>query len=76
MNNSSVSSPDAWCVSPGLQAVFLDDLGRNVRGARDVGMSAVRVRDTELALRELGSLLGLEISDSCSSNHILLKSLL
>ena len=64
---------------PGLQAVFLDDLGRNVRGARDVGMTAVRVRDTELALRELESLLGLEISgmtDSSSSIHVSLKSLL
>ena len=63
----------------GLQVVFLDDLGHNVRGARDVGMTAVRVRHTELALRELGSLLGLEISgktDSSSSNHVSLKSLL
>ena len=38
--------------------VFLDDLGRNVRSAREVGMTAVRVRETEEALRELETLLG------------------
>ena len=38
--------------------VFLDDLGRNVRSAREVGMTAVRVRGTEEALRELETLLG------------------
>ena len=64
-----------------LQVVFLDDLGRNVRGARDVGMTAVRVRETQQALRELGTLLGgkleetLENTDS-SSNSVLVKSLL
>ena len=61
--------------------VLLDDLGRNVRGARDVGVTAVRVRDTQQALRELGTLLGgkleetLENTDS-SSNSVLVKSLL
>ena len=38
--------------------VYLDDLGGNVRGAREVGMTAVRVRETEQALRELETLLG------------------
>ena len=41
-----------------LQVVYLDDLGGNVRGAREVGMTAVRVRETEQALRELETLLG------------------
>ena len=64
-----------------LQVVFLDDLGRNVRGASRVGMTAVRVRDTQQALKELGTLLGgkleetLENTDS-NSNSVLVKSLL
>ena len=36
-----------------MQAVFLDDLGRNLKSAREVGMVTVRVRETEEALREL-----------------------
>ena len=36
-----------------LQAVFLDDLGHNVRAAGEVGMVTVRVRETEKALREM-----------------------
>ncbi|CAI8046130.1 Bifunctional epoxide hydrolase 2, partial [Geodia barretti] len=61
------------------QAVFLDDLGRNVRAARDVGMTAVRVRETHQALRELGTLLGVRLAfektdSSSSSSHVSLKS--
>ena len=41
--------------------MFLDDLGHNVRSAREVGMTAVRVRETETALRELEILLGVRL---------------
>ena len=41
--------------------MFLDELGRNVRSAREVGMTAVRVRVTEAALRELETLLGVKL---------------
>ena len=51
-----------------LQVVFLDDLGRNVRGARGVGMTAVRVRDTQQALRELGTLLGGKLDETLDSS--------
>ena len=44
-----------------LQAVFLDDLGRNVRAAGEVGMVTVRVRETEKALREMERLLGVRL---------------
>ena len=41
--------------------VFLDDLGRNLKSAREVGMITVRVRETEKALRELASLVGVRL---------------
>ena len=61
--------------------VFLDDLGRNVRGARDVGMTAVRVRNTQQALRELGTLLGGKLDETLDNTHsssisVVIKSLL
>ena len=43
------------------QAVFLDDLGGNVKCAREVGMTTVRVRGTEKALREMETLLGVKL---------------
>ena len=45
-----------------LQAVFLDDLGRNVKAASEVGMITVRVRETEKALIELEKLLGIRLT--------------
>ena len=41
--------------------MFLDDLGVNVKSAREVGMTTVRVRETEKALRELEALLGVRL---------------
>ena len=41
--------------------MFLDDLGGNVKCAREVGMTTVRVRVTEKALRELEALLGVRL---------------
>ena len=44
-----------------MQAVFLDDLGRNLKPAREMGMATVRVRETEVALRELGAWVGVRL---------------
>jgi putative hydrolase of the HAD superfamily len=43
------------------QAVFLDDIGRNLKAARALGMRTIKVVEPEQALRELGSLLGLDL---------------
>ena len=42
--------------------MFLDDLGRNVKAASEVGMITVRVRETEKALIELEKLLGIRLT--------------
>jgi putative hydrolase of the HAD superfamily len=49
---------EALGVSP-AQAVFLDDLGVNLKPARALGMHTIKVADPEAALRELGGILGL-----------------
>ena len=51
-----------------MQAVFLGDLGRNLRSAREVGMVTVRVRETEEALRELETLLGVRLVEEKREN--------
>src|SRR2546421_191178 len=43
------------------RAVFLDDIGRNLKPARALGMATIKVDDPVPALRELGTLLGLEL---------------
>jgi putative hydrolase of the HAD superfamily len=43
------------------RAVFLDDIGRNLKPARTLGMATIKVDDPVAALRELGTLLGLEL---------------
>ncbi len=43
------------------EAVFLDDIGRNLRTARQLGMTTIKVEDPEAALIELGRLLGFEL---------------
>lgn len=47
-------------ISP-AEAVFLDDLGVNLKPARQMGMKTVKVTDEEQALAELGELVGLEL---------------
>jgi putative hydrolase of the HAD superfamily len=44
------------------QAVFLDDLGVNLKPARAMGMTTIKVDDPAVALAELASLLGLELT--------------
>ena len=55
-----------------MQTVFLDDLGRNLRPAREVGMVTVRVRETEEALRELETLLGVSLVEEGGKGILLL----
>jgi len=45
------------------QAVFLDDIGANLKPARALGMRTIKVDDPLVALRELGAVLGLELLD-------------
>jgi putative hydrolase of the HAD superfamily len=43
------------------RVVFLDDIGRNLKPARALGMRTIKVDDPELALRELGEILGFDL---------------
>ncbi|XP_066566329.1 bifunctional epoxide hydrolase 2 isoform X1 [Amia ocellicauda] len=43
------------------ETIFLDDIGANLKVARDMGMATIRVRDTHEALMELQTLSGVEL---------------
>lgn len=43
------------------EAVFLDDIGSNLKAARALGMTTLRVGEPEAALRELEAVLGLAL---------------
>ncbi len=45
------------------EAAFLDDIGRNLKAARELGMATIKVEDPDAALAELGTLLGFELTD-------------
>jgi putative hydrolase of the HAD superfamily len=47
-------------IAPG-EAVFLDDLGTNLKPARSMGMHTIKVTDPDVALDELGSVLGIDL---------------
>jgi putative hydrolase of the HAD superfamily len=47
-------------VEPG-QTVFLDDIGRNLKSARALGMTTIKVEDPDVALRELSVVLGFDL---------------
>jgi putative hydrolase of the HAD superfamily len=49
------------------QAVFLDDIGRNLKPARGLGMATIKVEEPAAALAELGALLGFELAESGAS---------
>lgn len=49
-------------IEPG-EAVFLDDLGINLKPARAMGMTTIKVIDPHVALAELETLLGLNLGD-------------
>lgn len=42
------------------EAVFLDDLGINLKPAAAMGMRTIKVTDPDAALRELGAIIGME----------------
>ena len=44
------------------ETVFLDDIGSNLKAARALGMTTIKVQDPHVALRELGAVLGLELA--------------
>jgi putative hydrolase of the HAD superfamily len=43
------------------RTVFLDDIGGNLKAARALGMTTIKVEDPAQALAELGTLLGLDL---------------
>ncbi|UCH52272.1 MAG: HAD-IA family hydrolase [Pseudomonadota bacterium] len=47
-------------IEPG-EAVFLDDLGANLKPARALGMYTIKVSDPDIALAELSSVLGIAL---------------
>ncbi|KFO97466.1 Bifunctional epoxide hydrolase 2, partial [Calypte anna] len=49
-----------WSLSLFLQVIFLDDIGENLKPAREMGMATILVRDTETALKELEELSGVQ----------------
>jgi putative hydrolase of the HAD superfamily len=49
------------------EAIFLDDIGRNLKAARALGMTTIKVDDPDDALRELEALLGLRLLDDPDS---------
>ncbi len=48
---------------PAEAVVFLDDLGINLKPARDMGMATIKVTDPDVALTELEALLGVPLRD-------------
>src|SRR5262245_5951401 len=48
---------------PAHAAAFLDDIGRNLKPARALGMATIRVEDPDRALAELEALLGFPLRD-------------
>jgi putative hydrolase of the HAD superfamily len=51
---------DALAIAPG-DAVFLDDLGVNLKPARALGMATIKVTDTAHALADLEAVLGIPL---------------
>lgn len=45
-----------------MQTIFLDDIGPNVKAARDLGISTILVKDHNKALQELKQLSGIDVS--------------
>jgi putative hydrolase of the HAD superfamily len=52
---------EAWARSRPPRAAFLDDIGRNLKPARALGMATIKVNDPDQALRDLSALLGIEL---------------
>ena len=41
------------------KTIFLDDLGINLKPAKELGMTTIKVLDSDQALKELGNLVGI-----------------
>jgi putative hydrolase of the HAD superfamily len=46
---------------PAAEAVFLDDLGVNLKPAREMGMTTIKVVDPDVAIAELEAVVGLDL---------------
>ena len=46
------------------EVVFLDDIGGNLKTARELGMTTIKVDDPDEALATLGGLLGFSLAES------------
>jgi putative hydrolase of the HAD superfamily len=46
---------------PPSRAAFLDDIGRNLKAARALGMTTIKVDDPDVALAELSRVVGLDL---------------
>jgi len=49
---------------PARETAFLDDIGRNLKPARELGMATIRVEEPDRALAELEALLGFPLRGS------------
>ncbi len=49
------------------EAVFLDDLGVNLKSARALGMATIKVDDPGIALAELAALVGLDLTGTAAA---------
>ncbi|HKJ24022.1 MAG TPA: HAD family phosphatase [Myxococcota bacterium] len=48
------------------ESVFLDDIGRNLKTARELGMTTLKVHDPDASLSELAGLLGFALDEGAS----------
>ena len=57
-------------VEPG-ECVFLDDLGINLKPAREMGMKTIKVGDPAAAINDLSTVLGIKLTDwrTCRSRR-------
>nr|XP_033794337.1 bifunctional epoxide hydrolase 2 [Geotrypetes seraphini] len=46
------------------EVIFLDDIGANLKSARELGISTILVQDTETALKELQDLTGIQLTSN------------
>jgi epoxide hydrolase-like predicted phosphatase len=53
---------DAIGIGP-EEAIFLDDIGSNLKAARALGMTTIKVDDPDEALQALGELVGIELRE-------------
>ena len=57
-------------VSPN-ETVFLDDLGKNLKAAKQLGMHCIKVQDTKTALDELSKLTSISFDDNTPGDVVL-----